>query len=111
MLAEEKICSNTIFIYTEINGRKGFWKWSKHMDNIKKYILDKLGNEFKNIGVAEIMTISELQKFIKQINGGDVYKFYIYDDVDKALERVKKNDSYIYIDKNRTFREDNYCCE
>ena len=111
MSREEKICSNTIFVYIEINGKKGYWKWSKHIDNIKKYIVNKLIKSKLGVFEMETNSVLELKKFIKRINENGIYKFYVYDDVDKALEKVKQNNSYIYINKSRTFREDNYCCE
>ena len=128
---KEKIVSNTILIYIKIkNIRKGgFWIWSVDLEKIKRFLNKALTIEIKQSlkkdnkllkilnDVKELKTVNEAKRIISQINNfvdtnitiNKKYKLYIYTKIEEAIKQVIKNNSNIYINLNKTFKEDDYC--
>lgn len=67
--------------------------------------------------VKELKTVNEAKRIISQINNfvdtnitiNKKYKLYIYTNIEEAIKQVIKNNSNIYINLNKTFKEDDYC--
>lgn len=128
---KEKIVANTILVYIEIENirKEGFWLWSIDLGKIKKFLYRALSEFHKQLvkkdnnvleildSIKKISTLKEARTIIHKINAFAVnnafinkrYKIYIYRSIEEAIKKVIKNNSNIYINLNKTFKEDDYC--
>ncbi|MBR3890676.1 MAG: hypothetical protein IKJ30_01215 [Bacilli bacterium] len=114
------ITNRTILVYKkrEHNMYKGYWLWGSSFKALLSILLKEIEEDIGDITkeymkskINSIISIIDLERWIYSVNllykeCNIKYRYYVYSNIEEAIERVKKNKGTIYFDYNKTFNGD-----
>lgn len=111
--------SSLIYIKQKSKIFKGYWIWSDRISELKNKLAVELIYNHKPIPeiykfisiIMDSFTLDQLKKILKAINQycydiDNGYEYYLYCNVNDAIQEVIKHNGDIFVDYNKTIKED-----